>query len=387
MKSVIAVLAVMVGIGSVSGADLELYGYFEPEFSGATVNDQFLQLNSNKLRVDLSSSLSDQISFTGNVNILNYNGRTEWSLLEFVPERLSEPHRQLAPEAFAYRYEDDAELDNAYVRMYGRGFTITFGRQQIASGSGYVWNPTDPFNDPVVLDPTYEVPGVNGVRLDADFVTNMTLTLFYSPEESWERSRKLLRWTARLPRFDLSLSAAQRPLTISDFSTLESMETRQDMFGVDINADLFGVGCWSENAYNKIDNGADYWSNVLGVDYTFESGWYWVAEYYHDESGKKSSCAYTFTDWIRYLTGETRTVSQDQVYTYTSYPFTDLLSGGGTVVYSISDGSVLLIPTLEYSVSDDLTLTFFGNAFTGKEGTMYSTDMGSGGLIRLRAYF
>jgi len=56
-------------------------------------------------------------------------------------------------------------------------------------------------------------------------------------------------------------------------------------------------------------------------------------------------------------------------------------------MYSISDGSLLLIPTLEYSVGNDVTLTYFGNVFTGRAGTMNSNDMGLGGVLRLRAYF
>ncbi len=112
-----------------------------------------------------------------------------------------------------------------------------------------------------------------------------------------------------------------------------------------------------------------------------------MAEYYHNEQGGKDYNQYSFNDWMRFLTTETKTLARDQAYSYTYYPVTDLINVGGSVVYSISDNSLLLIPTCEYSVGNDVTLTFFGNIYTGKQGTMYSEDMGNGGIIRLRAYF
>lgn len=385
-KLSLTLLIILLPVPAVYG-DVFINGYFEPQFSGTVLDDEFLQLNSNKLRIDLSSDLSNNITFTGNFNYTNYNGHTGWNLLDFVPDKLAAFVKEESAQAYSFECEDEDELDNAYLRLHSKVFTLTVGRQQISVGSGYAWNPTDLFNTKDVLDPTYEQPGVNGLRLDIGLSADYTMVMFYSPKDTWEKSGKLLRFLGRISHFDYALSAGQRQQTYTDFTNSHKQEKRQDMLGFDLNGEFLGLGCWSENAYSFMENFDDYWADVIGIDYTFSSGWYMMAEYYHNEQGRKDYSQYSFNDWLRYLMAETRTLARDQLYSYTFYPITDLIDVGGSVVYSISDNSLLLIPTCEYSISDEVTLTFFGSIYTGKQGTMYSEDMGNGGIIRLRAYF
>jgi len=385
-KLSVALLIALLPVSAAYG-DVLINGYFEPQFAGTILDDEFLQLNSNKLRIDLSSDLSDNITFTGNFNYINYNGHTHWNLLDFVPDKLAAFVEEESIQAYVLGYEDEDELDNAYLRLYSKVFTLTVGRQQISVGSGYAWNPTDLFNTKDILDPTYEQPGVNSLRLDIGLSTDHTMVMFYSPEDTWDKSGKLFRFLGRISHFDYALSAGQRQQIFTDFTNFHEQEERQDMLGVDLTGEILGIGCWSENAYRFMENSDDYWANVIGMDYTFSSGWYMMAEYYHNEQGGKDYNQYSFNDWMRFLTTETKTLARDQAYSYTYYPVTDLINVGGSVVYSISDNSLLLIPTCEYSVGNDVTLTFFGNIYTGKQGTMYSEDMGNGGIIRLRAYF
>ncbi|MCK4857841.1 MAG: hypothetical protein KAT58_07740 [candidate division Zixibacteria bacterium] len=385
-KLVVGCLLVMMPV-SVLSADLVLGGYFEPQFTGTYLDNRFRQLNSNKLRIDLSCELTDNITFTGNFNYLNYNGQREWNLLDYLPANLV----ATVPDSFAWLYsytcKDEGELDNAYVRFYGGRVTLTAGRQQISVGSGYAFNPTDIFNRKDLLDPTYEQPAVNGLRVDIGLMREYIISVFYSPEATWRQSGKMLRLQGGVSHFDLALLAGQRSERHTDYVTFDVCEQERVMLGIDLNGELFGIGCWSENAYNFVDISTDYRENLVGVDYTFSSGWYLMAEYYHNSQGKKNSDAYTLNDWMKYFTTESKTISRDQLYTHTFYPLTDLVTIGASGVFSISDQSLLLIPTCEYSIGDDVTLTLFGNIYTGREGTMYSRDLGSGGIVRLRVYF
>ncbi len=361
---------------SAFAADLEVGGYFEPQFSGVALDSEFQQLNTSKLRVDLADDIADNIAFTGNFNFLNYQGQTEWCLVDYLPQALAVAIPDSLRPEYQLEYEDDVKLDNAYLRMYAGSATITVGRQQISFGSGYAWNPTDHFNTKSILDPTYEQPGVDGLRLDLTPASGLDLTMLYSPESDWKKSGKLVRVTARLGRFDLAASLGQ--------VTETGAACRRDMLGVDVVGQALGLGCWSENALTELD-GDQYWANIVGVDYTFESGWYVMTEYYRNEEGATGS--YSLGDWIGYLTGEAKTLSRDQVYAYTLYPLTDLVNIGGSVIVSANDGGALIVPTWDYSISDETTLSFFGSIYTGDAGDMYSRDLGSGGMIRLRAYF
>ncbi|MCK4656282.1 MAG: hypothetical protein KAT85_04600 [candidate division Zixibacteria bacterium] len=382
-------LILMIALLSTSSgkSEVELSGYFEPQYSASYVDDTLLQLNSNKLRLDLSSDLSDGITFTGNVNYLNYNGRTAWNFLDFIPERLRVTARPSLWRFSEFGYEDLIKLDNAYLRMYHKALTATIGRQQISVGSGYAWNPTDLFNTKNILDPTYEQPGVNGLRLDIGLSNDHTVSVFYSPEDNWYQSGKLLRFLGRISHFDFALSAGRKQQEITDYNTLMHTSERRDMLGFDLNGEILGVGCWTENARNFMRKSSDYWENLAGIDYTFSSGWYVMAEYYHNGRGKKDYDRYTLYDWMRYFTLETKTLARDQAYLYSIYPVTDLINAGASIVCAISDNSMLLIPTAEYSITNNLTCTLFGNIYIDSEGKMYSRLLGNGGMIRLQAYF
>ncbi len=367
--------------------EVSIGGYFEPQLSSVYFKDTFRQLNSNKLRIDLHSDITEKIIFTGNINYLNHNGKTEWNLLDFVPNGLSSLIPDSLRHMYSFVYEDENKLDNAYLRMYTSIFTVTVGRQQISVGSGYAWNPTDLFNIKDILDPTYEQPGVNGLRLAIGIFSDYTLMLFYSPEDSWEQSGKLMRLVGRISHFDYALSAGEILQRNTDYLNIQSLDEKHGMLGFDLNGELLGIGCWSENAYNYMKSSPDYWENIIGIDYTYSSGWYVMAEYFHSETGKKISDQYNFNDWLRYLSTDIKGLSRHQIYGYSFYPLTDLLNIGASIIYSISDHSSLFIPTIEYSIADNIMLTCFGSVYTGQEGSMYSHNMGQGALIRLRAYF
>jgi len=375
-------LLVTVGKGEVS-----IYGYFEPQLSATFLEDEFLHLSSNKLRIDLKSYLSEDIIFTGNFNYINYNGKKVWDLLDFLPEELVVGIPEESRHRYLLKYEDEGKLDNAYLRFYSKYFTLTLGKQQISVGSGYAWNPTDLFNLKDIINPTYEQPGVNGLRMDIGLSADHTIQMFYSPEDEWRSSGKLLRFLGRLSHFDYAFCFGEIKEEFTDYTTFVSDKEKKEMLGFDLNEEILGLGCWSENSYNFMENSKDYWENLLGIDYTFISGWYLMVEFYHNERGKIDYHKYSLNDWMSYLYAETKTLAQDQLYFYTYYPLTDLLTIGGSSVWSISDESLSFIPTLEYSMKNNLTLTFFGSIYTGKEGVMYSKDLGQGGMLRLRAYF
>jgi hypothetical protein len=387
MIRLIPTLIVAILASSLTAGELSMYGYFEPQYAVSYLDDAFIQLNTNKLRIDLSDDLTDDIMFTGNVNFLNYNGKTTWNLLDFLPDRMSDSIPESMIPLYSVSYDDEIDLDNAYIRMYSSKFTLTVGRQQISVGSGYAWNPTDLFNNKDILDPTYEQPGVNGMRVDAGIMPSYTVSLFYSPDDDWDKSGKLIRLLGSVSHFDFAFSYGRTKDVTTDYVQFSQSGESRDLFGIDINGELLGLGCWTENAYNAMENSDNYWDILAGIDYTLSSGLYVMGEYYRNGRGKRDPDQYSLSDWMRYFATERKTLSRDQLYLYSSYPLTDLITIGSSTVYSLSDNSALIIPTVEYSMATNLMLTFFGNLYTGSEGTMYSNDMGNGGLLRVRAYF
>jgi hypothetical protein len=131
----------------------------------------------------------------------------------------------------------------------------------------------------------------------------------------------------------------------------------------------------------------NFYELVIGTDYTFDFQTYFMVEYYRNTLGKTDHEDYTLNDWMRVFAAEQKTISRDQVYLFIQHPVTDLITMGLQSIYSISDGSMALVPVLNYSFSENIDIMAYLNLNIGKEGTVFSKDMGNGGMLRARIYF
>jgi hypothetical protein len=390
---VVALMSFMVP--SLAAQDkVELFGYYESQLLGTGLKGKFYQLFTNKLRVDLQSDLSDNITLKANFDYIHYLGKTEWDVLDFLSDdlALSVPEEMRA--FYVIVFSNDTFLDNAYIRFSFNAFDLTVGKQQISLGTGYVWNPTDVFNIKDVLDPTYEQPGHTAVRLDIPLGSMYMFTALYSPEETWGQSTKLVRLKGNISRFDYHLIAVERVWPFSDYTEFdpESMSfadvsENRKMLGGSTVGELVGLGVWAEYAYNWMEKSGDFYEIVIGADYTFDFQTYVILEYYRNTLGKSDFEDYDINDWMRFLAAEQKSICRDQAYVYVQHPATDLLNVGLQTVYCISDNSLAFVPTLGYSISDNVEIYAYLNFNLGEEGTVYGKNMGNGGLLRLRAYF
>jgi hypothetical protein len=365
---------------------VQLFGYFEPQLTAAAVDGETQQLLSNKLRIDLEAAPSDHVTLGCNINFAAYQGHTTFDLVDYLDEDLAAAVPGDLEDSFVLTLEDGYSLDNAFLKIAFGAFDLTVGKQQISPGTGYAWNPTDMYNQKDILDPTYENPGHGAVKADIPLGARGTAELIFSPEDDADRSGKFARVKLPAGHFDISLVAGERFVTLTDFTTLSAVSERRRLAGGDFAGELLGAGIWGELAHNSMEVSDDYLECLLGSDYTFESGLYVLGEFYYNERGR-SDDRYEFNDWMRFLTSEARVVTRSQIYTYVSYPATDLMSVGGSLIMALPDDSAALIPTVEYNLDTNLDLTLYGNFYLGDEGDAFSPLLGQGFLLRLRYYF
>jgi hypothetical protein len=374
--------------------EVEFFGYFEPQYMGAVVKQDYLQLFSNKLRLDLKWGPLDNVTFAANINWITYHGKTEWNILDFLPESVGSGVPETLRSFYVFPFSDRMFLDNAYLKLAFKHFDLTLGKQQISLGTGYVWNPTDVFNIKDPLDPTYEQPGHNGLRLDVPIGTSYTLTALYAPGEEWKSSAKMIQLKGRLVSFDYTLIGVEKTWSFHDYTQFDVLSYRflevsgkRKMLGASTVGEIFGIGVWAEFAYNWMESAEDFYELVAGFDYTFDFQTYVMVEFYRNTLGKSDSRDYDLNDWMRLMSSEQKTIARDQMYALVRHPVTDLMGLGLSSVYNFSDGSFVLIPTLEYSLSDSVDIFAYFNINFGKEGTNFAKDLGSGGMIRARIYF
>jgi len=373
---------------------VELFGYYESQVLGTGLKGEFYQLLTNKLRVDLKSDLTENITFAANFDYINYLGKTEWNVLVFLSDDVLSTIPEDMLSFYIIQFSNETFLDNAYIKFSFKSFDLTVGKQQISLGTGYVWNPTDVFNIKDVLDPTYEQPGHTALRLDIPLSSVYTLTVLYSPEETWEKSTKLLQLKGSISHFDYHIIVVERIWPFHDYTEFDyenmnflDVSEKRKMLGGSTVGELLGLGVWAEYAYNWMAKSDDFYELVVGADYTFDFQTYVMMEYYRNTLGKSDYKDYDINDWMRFLAVEQKAICRDQAYVFVQHPATDLLNIGLQTVYCFSDNSLAFVPTLVYSLSDNVDIYAYLSFNLGKEGTVYGKNMGNGGLLRLRAYF
>ncbi|MCD6115921.1 hypothetical protein J7K93_02810 [bacterium] len=406
---------------------VEVFGYFEPQLMLAKIGNDFYQLSSNKLRVDLQLKASDNVSFGANFNYITYHGKTKWDILKFLPESVAAEAPTL--NLFGYEtnpyimpYKNRNFLDNAFVKLSFKYADFTIGKQQLSIGTGYAWNPTDVFNKKDVIDPTYEQPGHNAFRMDLPIKGDFGITAIYAPTEDWHDTDILVKLKGRFSHFDFSFLGSQKHWAYTDARIVDpiamnfyKMNTKRHILGADFAGELFGFGVWGEYAYNKVkiddqekqtyldafspllavssypyqsmEIKQDYYELVMGFDYTFDFQTYIMCEYYRNTSAKSDYKHYNFNDWMQYLSAETKSITRDQVYIFVQHPLTDLINISTSCIISLSDNSSAVIPMVTYNVFENVDLSLFVNYYFGKEGTAYAGNLGNGGIFRARVYF
>lgn len=379
----------VLGILDLVYAQVEVYGYFEPQYAGLYLDTTYHQSNYGKVRVDLKSTAVKHVRFGADVIYIMYFGKKTWNVLDFLPEEIAATVPSQVRPYYQWTFQDTFYLDNAYARLSIRRFAVTVGKQQISFGTGYFSNPTDVFNTKDALDPTYEQPGHNAIRLEVYPIPRISVTAIYTPiAPDWEHSGKLGRIKVGVGHFDISALGYIFQHTSTNFYTFEQFTQERRMIGGDIVGELLGLGVWAEGMYTFMEYQDDnFYEFLAGADYTFEGGLYIMSEYHHNSRAQFDYQRYTLNDWMRYITGESKTLSRDQMYGLLQYPLMDFVTIGSMGIFSISDQTAAIIPMVNYSMFENVDLTLMLNLNIGEEGRMFSKNYGTGGFLRATVYF
>lgn len=387
MRRCIPVAVGLLAVLSLQAQELDIYGYYEPQFSGMYYRDSLHQFHSSRLRVDFESGM-EHVTFKGNTVYNLYFGKTVWNVTDFLPEEITSAIPPDMLPLFNVSFRDTLYLDNIFARISFRRLLLTIGKQQVSLGTGYFSNPTDIFNTKDVLDPTYEQPGHNGIRADILLRNRINLSLLYAPvEDTWRRSGKLAQLKVGMGHFDISMLFNQLYQRMVDYGTFQVSLQRRRLYGLDLVGEISGIGVWGEGAFHQKEDGEESYEIIAGGDYTFENGFYVLGEFHHNSSAKSDASEYDLNDWMEFFTGASKTIARDQIYSFGRFSITDLFSVGGSVIYCVSDGSMAIVPTFDYGLFENVDITLITNIYTGTEGTAYAASLGNGALLRGRVYF
>jgi len=247
-------------------------------------------------------------------------------------------------------------IDRFYYRQQVGIVDVSFGRQRIAWGSGRIWNPSDLFNP---LNPTtfskIEKDGVDVASLKLNFGTLSDIMFVYNPQYS-NSSNYALRIRTNRNEFDIA--------------GLAGYFDRRVIVGGDVAGNLFEAGIRTELilSMKKEDLSNNFIKAIFGVDYQWTADLYTLIEYHYNGEGEKNPTKY---DLLKLMNGEVLNVGIDYLAFNISYLVHPLVTTSVTIIGNLDDGSGYIALSIVYIPTDETSITFGGQLFTGERMDEY----------------
>jgi hypothetical protein len=234
---------------------------------------------------------------------------------------------------------------------------LVVGRQRISWGSGRVWNPTDIFNP---INPAnfgkIEKDGADAISMKFYLGQLTDLQLVYNAEYHFKSSNYAARFRTNLLGYDLAILAGSAD--------------RRFITGGDFAGNIWTAGIRGEALVSQDPSKAEgyYIRWILGMDYQFTDKLYGLFEYYHNGQGILNRYAYNLKELYE---GRILNVAKDYLALSGSYQLTPLITVTLSPIFNFNDGSGYLAGTINYSASDNTSLSLGSLYAYGKMFTEY----------------
>jgi hypothetical protein len=256
-------------------------------------------------------------------------------------------------------------------------FEVTAGRQRINWGINLVWTPNDIFNSFNYFDFDYvERPGCDALLME--YFTSYTSSIQFAYKlDHRERITSALMYKFNKWNYD--------------FQLLGGVMTDDAVLGAGWSGDIKGAGFNGEMSYfHDIDNFNDtngIFVGSIGANYTLRNGLFLHASYLFNSGGTTGPAGWG-SPFALYLdiNAKNFTLARHSIFGEASYPITPLLNANISSIFNPNDKSGYAGPSLDISLTDNMSLFFIGQLFWGASGTEFG-DYGSLIYIRLKWSF
>ncbi len=281
------------------------------------------------------------------------------------------------------------EIDRLWIDWVKGDLQATLGRQRIAWGTAWVWNPTDLFNPLNVLDFDYEeLPAVDAIRIQ--YYTGAVTKIEGGYKPAKEKIDVILAglWSINVSDYDFNLIAGMRDNRwivggswVGDIyaAGFRGEITISEAPGRDNTSLLLdAMGETSLESFNRV-----MMTIVLSADYTFPNTFYIHTEVLYNNSGKIRNTFFHAED-ARKL--GMLTAARWAVYQEFAYEITPLMRGTLFGIFNPNDKSYIIVPSLSYSVITNLDAFLIVQFFNGDALTEYG-EYGNSFFFRLKYSF
>lgn len=343
-------------------------------------------------RLNTKYFFDDSFSLTGEVRFRTFFGNSLNKFPDFS-ELIKSNQPLLDMDWFVWKNENSigyAEIDRLYFDYNANNFHITIGRQRIAWGTSWVWNPTDFFNPLSILDFDYEeLPSNDGLRIQyyTGAVSKVEFVIAPSRKKDQLTAAALISNNA----FDY------------DFNLIAGIKNNRWVTGFSWVGDVSGAGFRGEVTlqqkpkriyeyellYLQFEqqpisySDKNIFSFVLSGDYTFPNSFYIHTEILFNNIGVKQ-----FSGIFTKEASEIGMLSPSKlsVFQEFSYNISPLVRASLFGIINPDDKSNVLVPSVSYSILTNLDFYLIALIFNGDKFTQYG-DYGTSVFARVKYSF
>lgn len=249
-------------------------------------------------------------------------------------------------------------IDRLYVDYTKGNLQISAGRQRINWGINTFFNPNDIFNVYNFTDFDYEErPGSDALRVQYYTGVASSVEVAVKAFDDVDEMVAGALWKFNKANYD--------------FQLLGGVANEDIVLGGGWSGAIKNLGFKGEFStflpYDSFGDSVSF-AGTFGLDYFLENSAYISAGFLLNSNGTTESLLVTggnLFNSTETLTAKNLYPYQYAVFTAVSYPFSPMLNGMVSVVYSPSDDQAMFIsPTLTYSVKDNLDLDAVGQFFS-----------------------
>jgi hypothetical protein len=270
-----------------------------------------------------------------------------------------------------------SNIDRLFFQYNGDMITLTIGRQRINWGINMVWQPNDIFNSFNYLDFNYpERPGSDAIRFQ--YFTGMTSSFELAYKiDGKNQSTFAAKYAFNQWNYDFQFMGG-------------FMNDEYWVGGFGFAGNIGGAGFNGEAAYYspKTDNSLLEEALIasLGANYMFKNSLFINVGGLLNSAGSTEKVSRSMFTMMENISALDYTQSLAALFASASYPITPLISLDFSGMMNPFDGSFYIGPSLNISVSDNVSLYFIAQTFWGEKGSEYG-DIGQMYFSRLQWNF
>lgn len=267
-------------------------------------------------------------------------------------------------------------LDRLNVKYSVGKWELNLGRQRINWGINFIWTPNDIFNSFSYFDFDYEErPGCDALQIE--YYTGMASSV--QAAASINHDRRLT--AAAMYRFNR---------WNYDFQVMAGQMVNDLVIGGGWSGDISGGGFRGEFTYfHSSEHFADTTGQLVAAidgDYTLKNGLYLHASALYNSSGTTGKAGGNTLLDLRNISVKDFTRARYSLFGEIAYPVTPLVRADLSGIFNPCDMSIFIGPSVDISLTDNISLLLIAQLFYGEDGTEYG-DYGKFWYLRLKWSF